>query len=242
MNNLFETLDLETVSLCNRRCPTCIRNSHPDKSLVSSFFERNFLEMDVIENAFTQATELGFTGKVILSHYNEPLLDDRLPKICKLAKQFPFKYVYFHTNGDLITEDKALELDGFVDEIRITLYMPEDKSVVRAKWINSLFSKTKLTFLIPSHIKTHFSSGYLELAEKYKNHNCLEPQRRVAINHRRQYLLCCDDVVGNFDLGYFPDISIKDYWFGEKRVTLANNLQNVGGRLHYAYCTTCPRI
>jgi hypothetical protein len=64
---------------------------------------------------------------------------------------------------------------------------------------------------------------------------------RVVINHRRQYLLCCDDVIGNFDLGTFPETSIKDYWFGEKHMEIMNNLKSIGGRLLHPYCATCPR-
>jgi hypothetical protein len=93
------------------------------------------------------------------------------------------------------------------------------------------------------HIATHFSPSFdvEALAEQHKNRDCAEPRIRVIINHRRQYLLCCDDVVGNFDLGTFPETSIKDYWFGAKHMSIMNNLRNQGGRLQYSYCSTCPR-
>jgi hypothetical protein len=70
---------------------------------------------------------------------------------------------------------------------------------------------------------------------------CSEPQIRVIINHRRQYLLCCDDVIGNFDLGTFPETSIKDFWFGEYHMKILNDLKETGGRLRHPYCATCPR-
>jgi len=104
---LFETLDLETISTCNRVCPTCIRNSHPDREAVASFFTPNYLPMDVIHEAFEQSIKMGFRGSVILSHYNEPLMDERLPEIAKLAKSYPFKSVFLNTNGDFITEELA---------------------------------------------------------------------------------------------------------------------------------------
>jgi hypothetical protein len=64
---------------------------------------------------------------------------------------------------------------------------------------------------------------------------------RVIINHKRQFLLCCDDVIGNFDLGTFPETSIKDYWFGEKHSQIVRDLKERGGRHKYEYCYTCPR-
>jgi hypothetical protein len=242
--NLFKTLDLETISTCNRICPTCIRNSHPDKEAVKSFFSPTYLPMWVIDEAFDQCHAIGFTGSIILSHYNEPLLDERLPWIVKLAKTYPFESVFLNTNGDLLTEELAQELDGHLDRIIVSLYMREPVKSMRADWISSLFKKTKVDAITQSdHIPTHFSPKFdvEALAKKHIANVCHEPEMRVIINHRRQFLLCCDDVVGNFDLGTFPEMGIEEFWFGEKRGTIMRDLQNMGGRLKHLYCSTCPR-
>jgi len=240
----FKFLDLETCSLCNRRCPTCIRNSHPDKEKVASFFKRMLLPYDVIKESLDQCRDLGFYGGVCLSHYNEPLLDDRIVQIAMLVKSYGmFRPIYLHTNGDFLDEFVAKGLDGFLDRIHISFYDKEGKEE-KARWTNSLFKKTKVVNLTMSdHVPTHFSPKFdvEKLALKHQNKRCLEPQIRVIINHRREYLLCCDDVVGNFDLGTFPEISIKDFWFGEKRIKIMNDLDKEGGRLKYGYCKTCPR-
>lgn len=244
MDKLFQTIDFETISTCNRVCPTCIRNSHPDKNSVSSFFEKNYLPKELIKEALDQCKELNYQGSVILSHYNEPLMDERLPDLVYLAKQYPFKSVFFNTNGDFLTEELAEELESAgLDHIIVSLYMDEPKKSIRGEWIKSLFHKTLVSITLGKHIPTHFSPDFdlKMLIEKYKNNPCSEPEMRVIINHRRQYLLCCDDVVGNFDLGTFPEISIKDYWYGEKRLQIAGDLKNNGGRLKYSYCSICPR-
>lgn len=72
---LFQWLDLETISTCNRTCPTCLRNSHPDREAMKSWFELRYLEVEIIEEALRQVRELGFVGGVRLSHFNEPLMD-----------------------------------------------------------------------------------------------------------------------------------------------------------------------
>lgn len=244
MDKLFQTIDFETISTCNRVCPTCIRNSHPNKDSVSSFFEKNYLSKTIIKDALDQCLELNYQGSVILSHYNEPLIDERLPDLVYLAKQYPFKSVFFNTNGDFLTEELAEELESAgLDHIIVSLYMDEPKKSIRGEWIKSLFHKTFVSITSGEHIPTHFSPKFdLEsLIEKYKNNPCSEPEMRVIINHRRQYLLCCDDVVGNFNLGTFPEIGIKDYWYGEQRLKIANDLKNSGGRLKYSYCSICPR-
>jgi len=245
MNELFKFLDLETVSTCNRTCPTCIRNSHPDREALSPWFELNLLPVEIIEEALDQCADLGFTGGVCLSHYNEPLMDRRLPEIAELVKSYgKFSPVFLNTNGDFINEERAEELDGKLDKIIVTLYMDEPVKTYRKNWIKTLFKYTHPEIITMSdHIPTHFSPKFdvEALAEKHRNKPCSEPQMHVIINHRREYLLCCDDVIGNFDLGTFPETSIRDYWFGEKNMEIMNNLKNTGGRLKYSYCSTCPR-
>ena len=243
---LFKYVDLETCSSCNRVCPTCLRNSHPNREALQSWFEPEFLPVRTIKDALNQCMELGFLGSICLSHYNEPLMDERISEIGRMAKSYgQFSKVYMHSNGDLLNEDIANDLDGAFDQIIFTLYMNEPVKSKRANWIKSLFHKTKVEIITYSeHIATHFSPKFdvKSMAEKYREHPCSnEPQIHLIINHRRQYLLCCEDVIGNFDLGYFPDISIEDYWFGKKHVGIIADLGAEGGRLKHEYCATCPR-
>jgi hypothetical protein len=221
VSEIFKFIDFETISSCNRICPTCIRNSHPERDKVQSWFESNYLPIDTIKLALDQCVELGFTG------YNR------------------FDPIFLNSNGDFLTEELAQSLDGVLDRMLIALYMDEPKKSERARWIESIFHTTDAIPLTQAdHIPTHFSPKFnvQELAKRYSGRRCGEADIRVIINHRSQYLLCCDDVVGNFDLGYFPEISIKDMWFGERRTTIANNLKEDGGRHKHPYCATCPRI
>ena len=241
---MFGYIDFETVGACNRHCPTCIRNSHPDRDKIQSWFSGFQLSLNVIKEALDQCKELGFTGGVCLSHYNEPLMDDRIVDIAKLVKSYnQFHPLFLNTNGDFLKPELAERMDGVFDHIIVSPYMDEPIKSLRAEWILSLFSKTRVDIAMAPHIATHFSPSFdvESLSKNHRDRPCREPSIRVVINHRRQYLLCCDDVVGNFDLGHFPDISIKDYWFGEKRVGLSKDLQIRGGRHLYDYCSSCPR-
>jgi len=94
------------------------------------------------------------------------------------------------------------------------------------------------------HIPTHFSPKFdiVKMANSYINNDCTtEIQSRIIINHRRQFLVCCEDVIGNFGFGTFPETSIKDYWFGAKHIELVNDLMVAGGRNKYEYCSICPK-
>jgi hypothetical protein len=201
--------------------------------------------MDVIKMALDEVAEMGFTGGVCLSHYNEPLMDERIPEIASIVKSYGvFSPIFMNTNGDFLTEELAQSLDGVLDRIIVSLYMPKPKRLERALWINALFHKTDAQPLTESdHIATHFSPAFdvKALAEKHIDNPCGEPQVRVVINNQRQFLLCCDDVIGNFGLGTFPETSIKDYWFGEKHQKIVKDLMVSGGRRKHPYCATCPR-
>lgn len=240
---LFRFIDFETISTCNRACPTCIRNSHPNRNAVSPWFEETLLPIWVIDEALKQCQEMGFAGGVCLSHYNEPLLDRRIVELVELVKSHGY-YVFFNTNGDFLTEELAKELEGLLDRIIVSLYMDEPVKSKRAEWIYSLFSKTEAQVSLTSHMVTHFSPDPRlgEMIERHKGRACqAEPSTRVIINHRREYLLCCEDVIGNFNLGTFPELGIGEYWFGQHHASIVENLNEMGGRLKYPYCSTCPR-
>lgn len=241
IDRLFEFLDLETIGSCNRTCPTCIRNSHPDRKAVASWFAPNYLEEGLIYEAVEQALAMGFRGRVVLSHYNEPLMDERLPRIVQNIQVHPqLASVHINTNADLLTEEIALGLDGFLDFINVSLYMDDPVRSERSEWIKTLFKKTKVHFKNGAHMPTHFSPAFdldamLPIAQE---HIC--SPRRVIINHRRQYLLCCDDMIGNFNLGTFPEVGIEEYWHS-RRAEIAQDLSRVGGRRQHSYCMTCPK-
>ena len=240
--NLFRYLDLETMSRCNRHCPTCIRNSHPDREALESWLEPNYMPVSVIRQALKECDKLGFMGEVCLSHYNEPLMDERLPMICELSKSyFP---TYFHTNGDFLSEELARCLDGKVNKIIVSLYQEEPIKSKRAEWIRTLFHKSEMVVNTQSdHIATHFSPKFdvVALAKQNIDNPCIDPSLHCIINHRGQYLLCCDDVIGNFGFSTFPKMSIEDYWFGGKHSEMVESLLEQGGRRLYPYCSTCPR-
>lgn len=239
---MFQWLDIETISTCNRTCPTCIRNSHPDREAIKSWFELHYLEESVIEEALRQVREMGFEGRVRLSHFNEPLMDERLPDLARLVKSYGYE-AHINTDGDFITPELAERLDGAFEEIIVSLYMKEPIKSQRAAWIPTLFKKTRVQMITQSdHIPSHFSPKFdvKALAEEYIEHPCVEPAMRCIINHKGQFTLCCEDVIGNFDLGTFPETSIENYWLG-KRAKIQEGLAEVGGRHWHPYCEACPK-
>lgn len=243
---LPENIDFETISTCNRICPTCLRNSFPDREAVGSWFRPNYLPVEHVVEVLNQAVDVGYTGNVCLSHFNEPLMDERLPDIVYEVHKFQkFNRIFLNTNGDYLREDLARHLeDAGLDRIIVTLYMDEPIKSKRAEWIRSLFKETECIVITQSdHIPSHYSPRFdvKGLAAKYIDNNCREPQMRAILNHRSQWLLCCEDLVGVFQLGEFPKVSFPDFWWGDKHVDIYTKLQESGGRRNFALCSACPK-
>jgi hypothetical protein len=240
---LFQQLEVETRSTCNRACPGCLRNSHPDRAALRPWFESHELPGDLVERLLTEALALGFHGPVCLQHYNEPLQDPRITAFGRRARALGFPHVFICTNGDYITEAVAAELDGAFHELQVALYMDEPAKGRRQQWLATLFRETRLHFTGGGHIPTHFSPLYdvAALANQNRIHPCGEPLRRLIINHRGDMLLCCDDLAGHFGLGNLRDHTVEQLWFGDRHQNLVLALQAPGGRWCHPHCLSCPR-
>lgn len=209
-----------------------------------------------------QARSLG-CETVVLSHYNEPLEDERLADIALIAGSYGFPRIWAATNMDLMTPDRAAELDGKFHTLFVALYptaefpykrltpllagpegVPE-----RAAWLHSLFHKTHLDIRAPEadggmHIPSHFSPVHPveELAAKYSSYPCHEPVNRMIVNHKGDMLMCCQDVVGHFTLGNVHDASVKELWYSERHQAFVHALSKPGGRSVHTHCVSCPQL
>jgi len=226
---------LETSSMCNRFCPTCIRNSYLDREAVKSRFELKFMSMEMIEEFVKQYIELDFNSRVCLSHYNEPLMDPRIVDIIKLLKENGIKTIYLVTNGDFLTDEMAGRLDKILNKIIISLY--DRRPYNKKNAVRFLFKKTKVQ-IKGWHIKTHFHPEAISLNDL----KCKQPLvKRLIINYEGRYCLCCEDLNGISGFGSFPEIDLRQYWFGKKHIKFVKDLSMPGGRNKYDYCSICPR-
>lgn len=240
---LFKTLEIETNSSCNRRCPGCIRNSIPDKSATRSWFEDHQLSLVDFNRVLDESCALGFQGPVCLSHYNEPLMDPRIADLARIVKKRGFARVFMGSNADLLTEELTKNLDGSLDEIGFALYMDEPQLSKRSAWIKGLFKKTYVTIAHGDHMITHYSplADHVALAAAHCNNVCRHPLKRMIVNHKGDMLMCCDDLTGHFDLGNIRDHTIEELWYGDEHQRMVLALCQPGGRSVHPHCVSCPR-
>jgi hypothetical protein len=250
---MFGELDVETVGSCNRTCPTCLRNSTPDKKSVAGRFGKQWqMPEPLYQKVIDDAVAMGFKGVVNLQHFNEPVQDPRIARFATYAKaKGVFSQVVMHSNGDLLTERKAKELDGTLDVIRIALYddtggrpMDEEQAAPRRALLESWFSKTKLEWTGGGHLVTHFSPwANLEpaIAECRSTPCRREVQMRMIVTYTGEMALCCDDISCLWGLGNVADKTVFELWYSPKHVEIMATLSQAGGREAYDYCRICPR-
>jgi radical SAM protein with 4Fe4S-binding SPASM domain len=218
-----------------------MRQAYPDREAVRSWFRSNEMPIETIERVLEELWEIGYRGIVGLNHYNEPLLDKRLPQIARLARAIGHQKITTLTNGDFLTPQLATELDGVIARIGISLYEKEDRGR-RKRRISSYFSKTQVVFTSALHRRTHWSSfpGLEKEIEKCRSRTCSQPARRFLINHRGDVLACCEEIVPHFGLGNVHSSSLEELWWGDRRRKLTEDLKHSGGRLAYPFCRNCP--
>ena len=233
---IFRSLSIETLSYCNRRCATCLRQAEPDKEARADRSKRVPLPGKMVMSLIDQSYDMGFRGVVSLSYYNEPLYDERIHRFGRYAKQTgEFKRVQLCTNGDRLNKETAKRLDGCFDMIWVSLYDHSPKET--RKGLRGLFSKTRLMFTSGLHQRTHQETehGMQWILDKRCNH----VSTNMIVAYNGDVLACCEEIVPHFGLGNVHDTSLKTAW--ENKQELVQDLLQPGGRRLYPYCMTCLR-
>jgi len=240
---LFDELNIETQSTCNRGCPTCLRQSHPDKAALAARFVRRQMPSAMVYSLLDQAAALGFRGRVCLQHFNEPLQDERIGDFGRYARSLGvFSEVYANTNGDYFTAERCAALDGAFDRLHVALYSGD--KAARAAQYRGRFKTTVLTFTQGEHIVTHFSP-FTNLDGEIAAHQFSpcerEAQMRCIIGWDGRMMLCCEDITAQYGLGSSHETSLRDLWFGPRHSAVLALLSQPSGRLAFPYCAACPR-
>ena len=125
---LFNTIFIETASLCNRSCIFCPvhRGDRPDE----------VMSWNLINKMIAELHDLRYSGRMYPYVYNEPLRDSRLRDICKLfSEEVPRASIVISTNGDYIRSKDDIEslFDSGVRQLIINVYSATDGNSDAAK-------------------------------------------------------------------------------------------------------------
>jgi 2-deoxy-scyllo-inosamine dehydrogenase (SAM-dependent)/8-amino-3,8-dideoxy-alpha-D-manno-octulosonate transaminase len=254
---LFERLQIESQSNCNRACWFCPRTYDRSGKYLDADggVVRQRMPTAKILALLDEARDMGFSGLVGFHHYSEPLLDRRNTQLAQEAR-LRGMVPYLHTNGDALRQNDRLRdaVLAVYDRIVIGLYdyaTNEELEAEKEFWRSRLsgaspeFSPIGVNgsraarsigvprALVPSDARMSIP----DLA--FENAPCHRPLIRLLIQYDGEVCLCCEDTSASFDLGNVHSQSMRDIWFSEKHFHLIRELIT-GNRSRYALCRACP--
>ena len=255
---LFERLDVESQSNCNRSCWFCPRTYDRSGRYLDGAGKAvmNRMPTETILGVLDQAAALGFVGRVGFHHYSEPLLDKRNPMLAREARARGMQ-PYLHTNGDVLKRNDRLcdEVVGVYELIVVGLYDYEsDEELEQDKryWRERLAGAKSLDFssIGPSGARSARSMGIPRALVPtdpriavpdltFANAPCHRPLIRMIIRHDGEMLNCCEDVHGAWGLGNVHQSSLEELWFSERHARIVGDLL-AGHRERHALCRRCP--
>lgn len=226
---LFSQVLIETRTDCNNRCPFCPHSFNRK--------ELKIMEWEVFCRIIDNLFSINYNGRIALMVSNEPLLEKRLIKMIKYAKEVSQRFFLdITTNGKLLSLDLVDELfRSGLDNININDYRsdrdihPKGLSKNLEPIYQSYYNNPKITF------------QYRRLDEKWPNYAgnipqqydpdtlgfCNFPFRKLNIAYNGDVVLCCDDFMYDTCLGNVMSTNLIDCWnnqeFNKIRLSLLEN-------------------
>ena len=256
---LFQRLEIETFSHCNRACWFCPRTydrSGKYHDATGAPVLRR-METAVVLDLLDQAADLGFRGSVAFCYLSEPLLDKRHFRFAEEARRRGMR-PFLHTNGDAMRghDDLCRRVAETYDRVVVGLY---DYTCVQTLDEERRFWRSRLagTDLAFSEIGLNgAASGESSVTPRaltppdgrvripdmtYPNGPCGRPTIRLIVQYDGVVCNCCEDVGDAFGLGNVHAASLRDIWYSDRHRQIVHDLA-AGHRAKYALCRRCPQF
>jgi 2-deoxy-scyllo-inosamine dehydrogenase (SAM-dependent)/8-amino-3,8-dideoxy-alpha-D-manno-octulosonate transaminase len=254
---LFERLQIESQSHCNRSCWFCPRTY--DRS--GTYLDANGkpvirkMQTEKILDLLDQALDLGFRGRVGFHSYSEPLLDKRNIELARAARERGLQ-PYLHTSGDVleVNEELCRQVVEVYQLVVIGLYdytSSENLDARKRFWTERLpADRLEFSTIGPEGAKSGTSMGIpraLVPTDKrfaipdltYQHASCHRPPIRMIIRYDGEMCNCCEDTFGAFSLGNVYQQSMEELWYSDAHRKIVTDLI-AGERENYPLCARCP--
>jgi 2-deoxy-scyllo-inosamine dehydrogenase (SAM-dependent)/8-amino-3,8-dideoxy-alpha-D-manno-octulosonate transaminase len=254
---LFERLEIESHSLCNRSCWFCPRTYDRSGTYLDATARPvvRRLESATVLRVLDQASALGFRGTVAFHLLSEPLLDERNLFFARAGKERGMR-PRLVTNGDLLRTDDALcaAVAEVYESVVVGLYdygSSEEREAEKTYWKQRL-PRTRIEFsaigregarsgpsmVIPRALVP--PDARIALPDLTFDHApCHRPLIRLMIRYDGEMMNCCEDVHGAFHLGNVHESTVEELWFGARHTHVLRELV-AGERARFDLCRRCP--
>ncbi len=232
----FSQIEIETNSLCNRKCAICPRSTMGK--------EEGDMDMEIIRNILTQLKHMKFRGRIAPVFYNEPTLDSRLEKIIsEMRGMLPRATIFLYTNGSLATADlfETLSAAG-VDVFVVSQYeknVPRDGARILSL-MRELSPRTrkKVRYRVLHDVDILSNRGGLvTVTHHQKKKRCFRASTNCVIDFKGNVLLCCDDFTSHYILGNIHKESLEMIWNSKQAREIRKKLRK--GIFENEMCRNC---
>lgn len=143
-------VNLETSTVCNRKCDYCPLSRY-------SRDEQVLIDDDLYSKIVSDLSSIDYHSTVSLSLFNEPLLDAKIClRIKELRKACPNCFIKFNSNGDYLTRELLDKLvDARLNAIFLTMHVPKGQTyddVGRKEALEKFFEKLGLEYEITEFV------------------------------------------------------------------------------------------
>ena len=239
---LFNHIEIETYNRCNGGCEFCpvnVKNdSRPEKIMSEELFKKIIDELSAMD----------YYGGLALFSNNEPFLDSRIIEFCRYArKKVPHAKTHLYTNGTLLKINMFVEVIDFLDELIIDNYNSKLELIPNNFIINNYCEehpelKEKVTIIL-RHPKEVLESRGGKAPNKKKRElfldvKCTHPFRQMIIRPDGKVSICCNDALGDTDMGDVSKDTLVNIWRGQRFEDVRKNIQRFG-RGSVEFCRYC---
>jgi MoaA/NifB/PqqE/SkfB family radical SAM enzyme len=230
---VFGNICIETDSQCNRKCLHC--------PVAFSPRPHQRMSEEAFGHILGQLSERHYRGEIAFFWYNEPLLDDRLASLIRLARRkCPKSYIYVATNGDFLDEGTFRSLiHAGLDHIYISCY--DDKLSLRLKGFLEGLKEGDHKYYTLRFVRNFCNrGGALKGKELFRplSWPCGRPSFQMIVDVQGRAVLCCNDYFGEETLGDATKENIFDIWKKKRPRSIRRRLRQ-GKREDIPLCSRC---
>jgi len=234
-DKLFEKIEIETNSVCNRKCNFCPIATNTTRPM-------GLMKTELFYKILDELEEIDFRGTVFLFRYGEPLLDKRLEQFTKdIAGKLKAK-IAINTNGDLLDYKRfqSLLYSG-MDIFNVTNYDSGVSDSLKDLFEN--ITKDEMSF-INYEQKNENTLGLYNRGGSVKIKNDLYPiscnPMFAGVRHNGDVSVCCNDYYNEINFGNVNDKKLIDIWNSDEYKKFRKDIK--WGKFRYNVCKKCVGI
>lgn len=234
--DIFTQVEIETNTNCNRKCRICPRHKHER--------EVGFMPDALYSHLLDQLVSIDFRGRLSPVFYNEPLMDPRLARLMREAKEkLPRTNIVLFTNGSLLTKENIEELvEAGVDTLLVSQYegnlrADEETYLDAARDLSPRARKTIRYRTLGDEDFLSSSGGLVRVRKPVTKSRCMQASLACVVDFRGDVVLCCNDYNGNHVFGNVGKEHILDIWNKPAFKALRKQLRH--GDFQLEICKTC---